>query len=190
MPRRIIKRYLPDHGKFREHPHLRRFGARLQDGNLWHLNRRSVSGGVALGLFCAMLPLPLQMLIAGGLAIWLRVNLPISVVLVWITNPLTMGPIWYGGYRVGAWLLDIPPRNISFELSLHSLLINMQGVWKPLMLGSVVLGALLALLGFLLVRLAWRLYVVQQRHATQKRSEKRRAAGPVANPTDNSDRLL
>ena len=48
MPRRIIKRYLPDHGKLREHPHLRRFGARLQDGNLWHLNRRSVSGAVAV----------------------------------------------------------------------------------------------------------------------------------------------
>lgn len=188
MPRRIIKRYLPDHGKFREHPHLRRFGARLQDGNLWHLNRHSVSGGVALGLFCALLPLPLQMLIAGGLAIWLRVNLPISVILVWITNPLTIGPVWYISYRVGTWLLDLPPRDIDFELSFHSLLVTMQGVWKPLLLGSVVLGALLALLGFLLVRLAWRLYVVQQRRATLKRSQERRAAGSPNAPTDSTDR--
>jgi uncharacterized protein len=190
MPRRIIKRYLPDHGKFREHPHLRRFGARLQDGNLWHLNRRSISGGVALGLFCAMLPLPLQMLIAGGLAIWLRVNLPISVVLVWITNPLTLGPIWYVSYRLGALLLDLPPRDVDFELSLHSLLVTMQDVWKPLFLGSVVLGALLALLGFLLVRLAWRLYVVQQRRAALKRGQERRAAALLHTPTEDPDRSL
>lgn len=176
MPRRIIKRYLPDHGKFREHPHLRRFGARLQDGNLWHLNRRSVSGGVALGLFCALLPLPLQMLIAGGLAIWLRVNLPISVALVWITNPLTMGPIWYVSYLIGAWLMGLPARDIHVELSLHSLLTTMHGVWKPLALGSVVLGTLLALLGFLLVRLSWRLYVLQQRRAALKRCAERRLA--------------
>lgn len=174
MPRRFIKRYLPDHGKFREHPHLRRFGARLQDGNLWHLNRRSVSGGVALGLFCALLPVPLQMLVAGGLAIWLRVNLPIAVVLVWITNPLTIGPVWYVSYRVGAWLLDLPPRQIDFGLSLDNLLTTLQEVWKPLLLGSTVLGALLALLGFLLVRLGWRLYVVQQRRAALRRGRTRR----------------
>ena len=174
MPRRFIKRYLPDHGKFREHPHLRRFGARLQDGNLWHLNRRSVSGGVALGLFCALLPVPLQMLVAGVLAIWLRVNLPIAVVLVWITNPLTIGPVWYVSYRVGAWLLDLPPRQIDFGLSLDNLLTTLQEVWKPLLLGSTVLGALLALLGFLLVRLGWRLYVVQQRRAALRRGRTRR----------------
>lgn len=174
MPRRFIKRYLPDHGKFREHPHLRRFGARLQDGNLWHLNRRSVSGGVALGLFCALLPVPLQMLVAGGLAIWLRVNLPIAVVLVWITNPLTIGPVWYVSYRVGAWLLDLPPRQVDFGLSLDNLLTTLQEVWKPLLLGSTVLGALLALLGFLLVRLGWRLYVVQQRRAALRRGRTRR----------------
>jgi uncharacterized protein (DUF2062 family) len=182
MPRRIIKRYLPDHGKFREHPHLRRFGTRLQDGNLWHLNRRSVSGGVALGLFCALLPLPLQMLMAGGLAIWLRVNLPISVVLVWLTNPLTVAPVWYVSHRMGAWLLDLPPRNVNFELSMDHLLVTVQEVWKPLFLGSVVLGALLALLGFLLVRLAWRLSVVQRRRAALKRGQERRITRDTLHP--------
>ncbi|MFN2309818.1 MAG: DUF2062 domain-containing protein [Gammaproteobacteria bacterium] len=174
MPRRIIKRYLPDYGKFREHPQLRRFGTRLQDANLWHLNRRSVSGGVAVGLFCAMLALPMQMLIAGALAIWLRVNLPIAVVLVWISNPLTMGPIWYAGYRTGAWLLDLPPRNVGFEAAWDDLLVTMLSVWKPLLLGSLLLGALSALLGFLLVRLGWRLYVVQQRRAMSGRGGQRR----------------
>lgn len=173
MPRRIIKRYLPDHGKLREHPHLRRFGARLQDGNLWHLNRRSVSGAVAVGLFCALLPLPFQMIIAAGFAIWWRVNLPISVVLVWLTNPLTMPPVWYVTYRLGALMLNQPPRDLNFELSVHSMILNMQGVWKPLLLGSVVSGVVLAIVGFLLVRLAWRISIISQRRATLSRIKAR-----------------
>ena len=63
MPRHIIRKYLPDSVKVRTHPHLKRFGERLHDPNLWHLNRRSFSGGVAIGLFCALLPVPGQMII-------------------------------------------------------------------------------------------------------------------------------
>lgn len=173
MPRRIIKRYLPDHGKFREHPHLRRFGTRLQDGNLWHLNRRSVSGAVAVGLFWAFVPMPFQMIPAAASAIALRANLPISMLLVWVTNPLTLPPIWYATYRLGAWLLDLPPKNISFDLSMHSLVAGLRDVWVPLYLGSLVSGAVLALLGFALVRLAWRIHVVQQRRASVKRYQSR-----------------
>lgn len=173
MPRRIIKRFLPDHGTFRDHPHLRRFGARLHDGNLWHLNRRSVSGAVAVGLFWALFPMPFQMLPAAACAIWLRVNLPISIVLVWITNPLTMPPVMYATYRLGAWLLDLPPKNINFELTMDNVIASLGDIWQPLYLGSLVSGSVLALLGFVLVRLAWRLYVVQQRRANLKRYQSR-----------------
>ena len=177
MPKRFIRRYLPDHLKMRDHPHLQRFGARLHDGNLWHLNRRSVSGAVAIGLFCALLPLPFQMLIAAGFAIWWRVNLPISVTLVWITNPFTMPPVWYATYRLGAWMLGLPPRNVNFELSLEYLLVGMHDVWKPLLLGSLVTGVVLAAVGFALVRLLWRGYVVRHRRATVQRIKDRLSAG-------------
>ncbi|MFW6343056.1 MAG: DUF2062 domain-containing protein, partial [Halothiobacillaceae bacterium] len=80
---------------------MRVFGSRLQDGNLWHLNRRSVSGGVAVGLFSAFVPIPFQMVLAAGLAILLRVNLPLSVVLVWITNPITIVPLLWVANRIG-----------------------------------------------------------------------------------------
>ncbi|MBZ0071258.1 MAG: DUF2062 domain-containing protein [Thiohalobacteraceae bacterium] len=163
MPRHIIRRYLPDHRKLREHPHLRRFGARLHDGNLWHLNRRSVSGGVAIGLFWAFVPMPFQMLPAALCAIGLRVNLPIAAALVWITNPITLPPAWYASYRLGTWMLRLPARELHFELSFHTLIAGMGGLWKPVLLGGVTLGAVLALMGFVTVRLAWRLYVVQQR---------------------------
>lgn len=174
MPRRIIKRFLPDHGTLREHPHLQRFGARLHDPNLWHLNRRSVSGAVAVGLFWAFVPIPFQMIPAAAFAIWLRVNLPISAVLVWLTNPLTMPPIWYATYRLGAWLLDLPVRRIHFEWSPERLIAILDEIWQPLYLGSLVVSVVSAAVGFLLVRLAWRTYVIQRRQTDLKRYRLRR----------------
>ncbi|WJW76776.1 DUF2062 domain-containing protein [Thiohalobacter sp. IOR34] len=162
MPRKFIKRYLPDAEKVRRHPHLARFGTRLHDPNLWHLNRRSISGAMAVGLFCALLPLPGQMVIAAALAIWARVNLPASVALVWITNPLTMGPIFYGTYRLGSWMLGSTPEVGGMELSSAALLQSMEEIWEPLLLGSLVTGLVAAVLGFGLVRLAWRYYVLRR----------------------------
>jgi uncharacterized protein (DUF2062 family) len=75
----------------------------------------------------------------------------------------------YATYRFGAWLLKLPPRAIDFTLSLENLLNNMQGVWKPLLVGSLITGILAAAIGFVLVRLAWRIYIVRQRRARTAR---------------------
>ena len=108
MPRKLIKRYLPDHKKIREHKHLRFLGALLHDPNILHLNRRSVSGAFSLGLFVAFIPVPFQMVLSALGAIFFRVNLPIAVGLVWVTNPLTMPPLFYFAYKVGTWILQVP----------------------------------------------------------------------------------
>ncbi len=173
MPKRFIRRYLPDSEEVRKHPHLARFGERLHDPNLWHLNRRSIAGATAVGLFCALLPIPGQMLVAAALAIWFRINLPTSVVLVWITNPLTMPPIFYGTYRLGAWLLDMPAMDTMQHVK-DNLLHNMREIWEPLLLGSLVAGLVSAVLGYGLVRLIWRLYVL--------RSYRRRKVSPQQRP--------
>jgi uncharacterized protein (DUF2062 family) len=77
------------------HKNLSFLGEKLHDPNLWHLNRRSVSAAFAIGLFAAWIPTPGQMVIAAIIALYFRANLPISVALVWITNPLTMPPMFY-----------------------------------------------------------------------------------------------
>lgn len=161
MPRKFLKRYLPDSATMQKHPHLQRFGNRLHDPNLWHLNRRSISGAVAVGLFCALLPIPGQMFLAAALAIWARVNLPASVILIFVTNPLTMPPVFYGTYKLGTWLMDQPPKQIDFELSLNWL-ISMQHIWKPLFLGSLVTAVIVAALGFVLTRVIWRLHIISR----------------------------
>ena len=167
MPRKFIKRLLPDTDTMRRHRHLRHFGERLRNHSLWHLNRRSVSGGVAVGLFVAMLPLPFLMVIAAGIAILATVNLPISVAMVWITNPLTMGPLFYFNYRVGAFLLGERPTNEHFRGSAMDMIGSMLHIWQPLLLGGVVVGLVAALLGWILVRLLWRWHVVSRRWPKQ-----------------------
>lgn len=161
MPRRFLKRIMPDHDTMREHPHLRKFGQRLTEPRLWHLNRRSVSGGVALGLFVGFMPILGQIFIAAALAIWLRVNLPIASMAVWVTNPFTVAPIFFYAYKLGAWVLQVPMGQYAFSLSWEWFSQEFLNIWQPLLLGSVILGTVTALLGILVVRLIWRLVVIR-----------------------------
>jgi len=171
MPKHIIKRYTPDHESIRNHRHLRMFGRLLHDPNLWHMNRRSVSGAFAVGLFWAFIPMPFQMIAAAATAIPARVNLPISVALVWITNPLTMPPIFYFSYLVGTWVLGEQAQPSKFEMSLERIADSFMHIWQPLYLGSVICGLIAAALGYGLMRGLWRLHIVN--HIKSRRSRVR-----------------
>lgn len=175
MPKKLIKRYMPDHHTIREHKHLRFFGSLLHDPNLWHLNRRSASGAFAVGLFMAFVPVPFQMLLGAAGAILFRVNLPLSVALVWITNPLTMPPMFYFTYRVGVWLLGNPSHHesIHFELSYDWLMSGLGAIWEPFLLGCFVTGSVAALTGYLTIRGLWRLHLVKHYNARKARRQER-----------------
>ena len=114
-----LQRYIPERKHIQEHKHLRHFGDWLHDPNIWHLTRRSSAGGVAIGLFWAMMPIPLQTVFAATTAIILRLNLPLSIIFVWATNPITAAPVYYLAYKLGSILLDEPIQNVAFEFSIH-----------------------------------------------------------------------
>ena len=84
MPKKTIKRLLPDHHTIKSNKHLQIFGDLLHNPNLWHLNRRSVAKAFAVGLFCAFIPVPFQMILSASIAILVHANLPLAVSLVWI----------------------------------------------------------------------------------------------------------
>ena len=173
MPKHLIRRFAPDHQALREHRHLQIFGKLLHDPNLWHLNRRSVSGAFAVGLFWAMIPMPFQMVAAAATSILFRVNLPIAVALVWITNPLTMPPIFYFNYLVGTWLLpDCEPIG-EVHMTMEWLADSLGEIWLPLYLGSVVVGLVLAAVGYVAIRGFWRWHVVRQYRSRLQRGRKR-----------------
>lgn len=109
------------------------------------------------------IPIPSQMLVAALSAIFFRANLPLSVVLVWITNPLTMGPIFYFNYVVGTRLLgyDTAASQMHFELTLEWMMNTLGDLWIPLYFGSVVMGVILGVTGYFTVNLLWRLLVLK-----------------------------
>lgn len=171
MPKKFIQRYFPDKEKIKNHKYLKCFGSLLHNSNLWHFNRKSVSGAFAVGLFCAFIPVPFQMVIAAAGAILFRVNMPVSIGLVWITNPITMPPMFYFAYKVGAWVMDIPTRTVTFELSFDWLMQELGAIWQPFLLGCVISGVLLSVCGYLLIQLLWRLHIIRsikQRRARRK----------------------
>lgn len=155
-----LKRVLPTPQSIHENRYLGVFGKLLHDPNLWHLNRRSVAGSVAVGLFVMYLPPVGHVVIASALAIYLRVNLPIAASLVWISNPLTIPPMFYFAYLIGCWLLHLPPAGfrVDFWIDWH----NWLQVIEPTLIGCLVCGALCALLGYLTVHLIWRWRLVRQ----------------------------
>ncbi len=162
LPRKFVQRWMPDHKVIREHKALRCFGRLLHNSSLWHLNRHTLAKAFFIGLFCAMLPIPFQMVVAAAGAIWLHANLPVSVALVWLTNPLTMPPIFYLAYKVGGWLLQLPEQDFSFEASLDWAVHSMLLIWQPFLLGCFVLGLLFGVLGYVTIQWSWRAKVMRR----------------------------
>lgn len=162
MPKKLIQKFMPDPEKLKEQKSLQFLGDRLYETNLWHLNRRSVSLAFAVGLFAAWIPTPGQMAIAAILALYFKANLPIAVALVWVTNPLTMPPMFYFAYVVGLKFLgqDSPPADFNF--SVENIMPSLGEIGGPFLFGCLILGIISSAIGYFGIRLFWRYYVSKQ----------------------------
>jgi uncharacterized protein len=160
MARKFFARFAPSRETIDQHPTLRYFRRWLVDPNLWHMNRYSVSSAVFIGLLVAFIPLPIHIITVATIAIWWRANLPVSLGVIWISNPLTIPAQFFMAYKVGARLLSHPPLDMQFELSWQWLRSEFIDIWQPLLLGCLVCGLAAAFMGAGLVRLAWRIQVV------------------------------
>ncbi|MBX9903614.1 MAG: DUF2062 domain-containing protein [Burkholderiales bacterium] len=181
MPRKYFRKYLPTHKSILDNRWIAWCGPWLKHHNLWHLHRRSVAGGVAVGLFAGLVPGPLQILTGVGLSILFRVNLPVAALVTFYTNPLTIVPLYYLAYRYGALVTmhdaaDQLPA--TFSTSGHTLtswipaLIDwMVALGKPLAVGLPLLAITLAAIGYLLVDNAWKIYVRLTWRRRQQRNQ-------------------
>lgn len=182
MPRKYFRKYLPDPDKLRSSRMVAAFGRWLHHPNLWHLNRRSVAGAVAIGLFSGLVPGPLQMLTALLLAIPLKKNIPVALLMTFYTNPFTIVPLYLVAYAYGRFLLPgehaarVEPFHFdwsNFAESMSEMAAWMLALGKPLALGLVALALTLALLGYIAVQVAWRAYVVAAWRARARRRKAR-----------------
>ena len=103
--RRLLKRYLPDPASLASNRWLAPFGSTLLHPRLWHLNRHSAAGAIAIGLFCGLIPGPFQMLGAALGCMLLRVNLPLALFTTLYTNPFTIVPLYILAFSIGEALM-------------------------------------------------------------------------------------
>jgi uncharacterized protein (DUF2062 family) len=156
---KTLQKVVPDHNKIKQHKNLQFLGDRLHSPNLWHINRRSISAAFAIGLFFAWVPTPTQMAFAAAAAVYFEANLLISVVLVWITNPLTMPPLYYFAYRVGLWFLGGDATVETSEFSVERLWNGFGDIIGPFLFGCLILGVVCSVAGYIGMNTFWRYYV-------------------------------
>ncbi len=142
----------------------------------------SLALGFAIGMFVALTPtVGFQMMIGATIAHFMKANRVIAAALAWITNPFTIVPIYYFNYRVG--LLFLPgdeeaglkfiqtisqakltdPETIGASLKLMAQ--ELWGIAGVLWLGSVLVGLVVALVSYPLVK---RVVEVEQRRLHQR----------------------
>jgi uncharacterized protein (DUF2062 family) len=180
-----LKRHLPDASTLRRKLYHQIGGADREPSGLrrwvrdtiaqpmvWHLNRRSVAGGVAVGLFISWMPLPMQMLVAAVLSAVLRVHVPVSVVMVWFTNPLTIAPLLYAAWQSGSMILGKPVFAEPIQYSTQSLLSGVGHAWPTVLTGLFFCASVSAVVGFSLTLLVWRIHAV---HRWRQRRHRRRS---------------
>ncbi len=181
MPRKFFKKYLPSHESVHQNRFIGMFGNLLHHHNLWHLNRHSVAGGVAVGLFAGLIPgsNPVQFFFASMLAIVFKVNLPVAVLTTLYSNPLTIVPIYLAAYTIGKFVIGNGTINmLQVEFSLldkninewiPSMIDRLASLGRPLLTGIFLLAILLSIIGYFTVRGVWRLYVI---YAWRKRAQR------------------
>lgn len=174
MPKKLFKRLLPEKNRLSKSGGLGALGERIHDPNLWHLNKHSVSSAVFVGVFFAFLPLPLQTLSAAICAIYFRCNLPLSISLVWISNPVTIPPLFFFCYRLGAHLLGVPVVEFPDDMSLEAFQTSLRDIGAPLMMGCLVSGTFFASISYLLVRGFWRWHVINSWKKRRLRQQQKR----------------
>jgi uncharacterized protein (DUF2062 family) len=102
------------------------------------------------------------MVLAAGFAIIVHANLPLSVALCWVTNPLTMPAIFYFCYVVGTWVVGAPLEKFAFEASWQWLVDSISTIGPAFIVGCGVLAATFSILGYFTINAIWRFSVSKE----------------------------
>jgi hypothetical protein len=183
LPERF-RRFLPDPHTVREHRSLRWLGPTLHHPRLWHVNRRGIAMGLAIGVFFGLLIPVAQILFAVIVALFLRANIPAAVGSTLITNPITFAPVYYAAYHLGMWMLGrkgVAPEPVDIQsvaaetaTGLALWVDRVATVGAPLGLGLLTMAVTVSLLIYFGVHWTWRLRIVR---AWQRRRARRKTSG-------------
>ena len=156
MPRRFFRKFAVKRHEFTDKWFLSPFRHLMHDHRLWSIRRKNVVPAVALGAFFAFMPFPGHPVWASFASLALRVNIPIAALTTFISNPLTMGPMYFLAYRFGAWLLGLEQQDVEVEMSFDWITHTFVHIWQPMLLGCALLGVTAAFIAYVTLDLLWR----------------------------------
>jgi uncharacterized protein (DUF2062 family) len=159
-----LTRHIPTRETVHEHRLLRPFAPHLTHPSLWRMTRRSVPRGVAVGLFVAVIIPFMHTVIAALVAVPTRANVAVAALCTLIVNPLTIPPMYYLAYRIGARELHYDARLVNpaaaerFSSELSRLLFWIHHASGPIALGILTIAAVVAAVGYVVASFVWRFW--------------------------------
>ena len=172
MPRRLFKKFAFKRHEVAKQWFMTPFRPMLHDPRLWGVRRRWVVPAFAIGLFVSFMPFPGHTLMGALAALALRINIPVAAVSTWVSNPATMLIMYPAAYQVGRAVLGTPPRDVSFDVSWEWVGGTLVYIWQPMLLGSLLLGAAAAIVGYVTLDIIWRLSIAN--YKTRKRAGRKK----------------
>lgn len=103
-----LRRLMPSHESVANNRWLKWLGPSVLHPRLFHLSRRGVATGAAIGVFFAFITPIAQIPLSAAACVVLRANVPVAIVATLVNTPPTFGPVYYAAWKVGAWVLAEP----------------------------------------------------------------------------------
>lgn len=155
-----VLRWMPRKATMHRYPGLKWFTSlAIKRAYIWSFRTNAAVPALYAGSILAFLPLyGIQLPLAVLLAFALRANLPILTSLQFITNPLTVLPVYYTGYQIGRQALNLvgvesPIINMAEMRRLMTIsdgdtvmdnIVYISKIWLCTSLGGAILGTFLA----------------------------------------------
>lgn len=175
-----LKAHLPTPDSLRGNRWLSWLGPSLYHPRLWHMSRRGLALGMAIGIFFGFLIPIAQIPFSAAAAVALRANLPVAMVSTLVTNPVTFAPVYYAAYKTGNVLLgqtggDAVPIQSTDAIAqadgtpgaLQRFWAFVTGVGQPLVLGLALFAVCGGLLVYALANWVW-IAMARRRHRQRR----------------------
>jgi hypothetical protein len=175
-----LRPFMPSREDLERNRLLRPVAHLLLQPALWRFTRRSVPRAVGVGLFMGILVMIpfLQPVAAALAAIPFRANIPLTFGMTLLTNPLTTPPLLVAALWMGSKLFGFPADlNVVLEMINSHASLGEWGEWllssaaPALMSGLLVLAAAVALLGYFIAQLVWRMWISNKWRRRRLRNE-------------------
>ena len=118
-----------------------------------------IAMGLALGIFVGFIPIMgIQMAVVLPFALLFRANKTAAIGGVWITNPVTVIPIYYMNYKIGEQFVSFPPltwahfKGLFSQMTLTRFLELGEAILVPLFVGGLVVAFIAAVPTFFVTR--------------------------------------